>query len=111
MATYTELIIEQYSDFSKTINVRDSQGDYLNLSGYYANSQIRKSYHSTTYTTMNAYISNVSTGEITLTLTAANTANLDPGRQQFDVIITSTSNSITRIIEGPAIVTPGITHG
>uniref|UniRef100_A0A6C0JVP4 Uncharacterized protein n=1 Tax=viral metagenome TaxID=1070528 RepID=A0A6C0JVP4_9ZZZZ len=111
MAAFTEIYIEQYSDFSTILNVLDTQGDYLDLSGYSAESQIRQSYYSETYSSFNVSITDASTGEITLSLTSANTANLEAGRQQFDLIITSPANNITRVIEGVAIVLPGVTHG
>lgn len=111
MAAYAELMIEQYSDFSTTINIEDPQGDVMNLTGYTANSQIRKSYYSTTATSLNVTVTDISTGEITIRLDSANTAILDPGRQQFDLIISSPTGEKTRVIEGIVIVLPGVTHG
>ena len=43
MAAYSELTLEQGATFSTTINVEDTNGAAVNLSGYTANSQIRKS--------------------------------------------------------------------
>jgi hypothetical protein len=43
-------------------------------------------------------------------MTAANTANLTPGRQVFDLLITNTSTGIkTRVVEGIIIISPGVT--
>lgn len=110
MAAYSELTLEQYADFSTTINVEDSQGDVINLTGYSVQSQVRKNYYSSSYTSFNVAITDISTGEITMRMDSANTANLDSGRQQFDLIITSPSGEKTRVIEGIVTILPGITH-
>ena len=110
MAVYTELNIEQYATFSTTINVEDVQGDAINLSGYTAASQIRKSYYSTSANTLTATITGTSNGEITLSMTAANTANLTPGRYLYDLVITAPDTTKTRVVEGIVNVLPGVTQ-
>ena len=49
-------------------------------------------------------------GEITLSMTAANTANLTPGRMVFDLLITSPTSVKTRVIEGIVTVLPSVTR-
>lgn len=110
MAAYSEISIEQYANFSTTINVNDIQGDALNLVNYSAASQLRKSYYSTTATSFNVSISNATSGELTISLSANTTANLSPGRYMYDVIITSPANDVTRIVEGIATVMAGVTR-
>lgn len=110
MAVYTELNIEQYATFSTTINVEDVQGDAVNLSGYTAASQIRKSYYSTSANTLTATVTGIANGEITLSMTAANTANLTPGRYLYDLVITAPDTTKTRVVEGIVNVLPGVTQ-
>jgi hypothetical protein len=110
LAVYTELNIEQYATFSTTINVEDVQGDAVNLSGYTAASQIRKSYYSTSANTLTATITGTANGEITLSMTAANTANLTPGRYLYDLVITAPDTTKTRVVEGIVNVLPGVTQ-
>jgi hypothetical protein len=43
-------------------------------------------------------------------MSAANTANLTPGRSVFDLIITSPASVVTRVIEGIIIISPGVTR-
>ena len=105
-----ELLIEQASTFSTTVNVEDTAGAAINLTSYTAASQMRKSYYSTSNTIITSTITGNANGEITLSMTAANTANLTPGRSVFDLLITDTSTGIkTRVIEGIIIVSPGVT--
>jgi hypothetical protein len=93
------------------VTVNDAQGDAVNLTTYSAASQLRKSYYSSSANTLAATITGNANGEITLTMTAANTALLTPGRYVYDLVITnSTDNSKTRVIEGTAIVLPSVTR-
>jgi hypothetical protein len=110
LAAFSELNLEQYANFSTTVNVEDSSGAALNLSGYSAASQIRKSYYSTTATNFTASISGIANGEVTISMTAANTANMTPGRYLYDLVITSPTSIKTRVIEGIVVVLPGVTQ-
>lgn len=110
MAAYTELNIEQYATFSTTVNVEDTQGAALNLSGYSAASQIRKSYYSSSANNFTATVTGTANGEITLSMTAANTANLTPGRYLYDLVITAPSGVKTRVVEGIVNVLAGVTQ-
>lgn len=42
-------------------------------------------------------------------MTAANTANLTPGRSLYDLVITSPAGVKTRVVEGIVNILPGIT--
>ena len=110
MAAYTELNIEQYATFSTTVNVEDSQGAAVNLYGYSVASQIRKSYYSSSANNFTATITGTANGEITLSMTAANTANLTPGRYLYDLVITSPTSVKTRVVEGIVNVLAGVTQ-
>ena len=109
MAAYSELNLEQYSTFNTTITVEDADGDAVNLYGYTAASQMRKSYYSTSANTLTATITGNANGEITLSMTAANTALLSPGRYMYDLVIT-TGSTKTRVVEGIVNVLPGVTQ-
>jgi|TARA_R110000868_G_scaffold126884_2_gene334199 hypothetical protein len=110
VAAFTELVIEQGATFSTTVNVEDTAGAAINLSGYSASSQMRKSYYATSNTIITATITGNANGEITLSMTSANTSNLTPGRQVFDLLITSPSNVKTRVVEGVIMISPGVTQ-
>lgn len=109
MAAYSELNIEQYSTFNTIINVGDASGESVNLYGYTAAAQMRKSYYSTSANALTATITGNANGEITLSMTASNTALLSPGRYMYDLVIT-TGNTKTRIVEGIVNVLPGVTQ-
>ena len=110
MAAYSEITLEQYATFSTTVNVEDTQGAAINLAGYSASSQLRKSYYSTTANTFTTTVTSNANGEITLSMTAANTANLTPGKLLYDLVITSPAGVKTRVVEGIVTVLPGVTQ-
>lgn len=111
MAAYLEITIEQGANLTSVVTVNDAQGDAVNLTTYSASSQLRKSYYSSSANTLTATVTGNANGQITLSMTAANTALLTPGRYVYDLVITnSTDNSKTRVIEGTAIVLPSVTR-
>jgi hypothetical protein len=110
VAAFTELLIEQGASFSTTVNVEDTAGAAINLTSYTAASQMRKSYYSSTYSAISSVITGNANGEITLTMTSANTANLAPGRYVFDLVITAPTTIKTRVVEGIIVVSPGVTQ-
>lgn len=110
MAAFSELTIEQGATYNTTVNVEDDAGNAINLYAYTANSQMRKSYYSSTAYTIGASVTGTANGEITLSITAANTANLSAGRYVYDLKITSANNIVTRVVEGIATVLPSVTR-
>jgi hypothetical protein len=111
LAAYVEITIEQGANLTSTVTVNDTQGDSVNLSTYSASAQLRKSYYSSSANTLTATITGNANGQITLSMTAANTSNLTPGRYVYDLIIrNSTDNSVTRVVEGTAVVLPSVTR-
>lgn len=110
MATKANLVIDQGTTYSTTLNLTDENGDVVNLSGYYANSQIRKWYTSTNASATFATSINVESGTITLSLTSNQTSNIVAGRYVYDVELTEQStNAVSRIVEGIVTITPQAT--
>jgi hypothetical protein len=111
LAAYVEITIEQGANLTSTVTVNDTQGDSVNLTTYSASAQLRKSYYSSSANTLSAIITGNANGQITLSMTAANTSNLTPGRYVYDLIIRNTiDNSVTRVVEGTAVVLPSVTR-
>ena len=110
MAVYSDLSIDQGSDFSADIVVEDATGTVGNLSGYTVAGQIRKTYTSTTATNFGVVVTNATNGLLTLTLANTVTNGMKAGRYVYDVEITKTSNGEkTRVVEGQVTINPGVT--
>jgi hypothetical protein len=111
-AGYTELFLEQGATFNTSLTLNDVSGGLLNLTGYTASSQMRKSYYSsnaaaTFSVSTGTYPSN---GVITMSMTSSNTANIIPGRYLYDVYIKdNNSDNRIRVLEGIVTVTPQVT--
>lgn len=112
MASYVELFIDQGTTFNNIINLTDDTTNTpINIYGYSVSSQIRRSYYSANITAnITCTTSNTSNGEITMSITAANTSNIKPGRYVFDVKTTDTSNTVSRVLEGIITVNPSVTR-
>ena len=108
MSTFSNLFIDQGSNFNTTIDLSDTPG--LSLTNFTAAGKIAKSYDGTVKATFSATVDS-SAKIVSISLTAAQTAALKPGRYVYDIIIVSpdTPAVITRIIEGQIDVTPGVT--
>jgi len=110
LAGYVELTIEQGATFSTYITVADGAGEASNISGYSTSAQLRKSHYSSTANNFTVTIVNAAAGNLSMAMSASNTANLTPGRYVYDLIITSPSDVTTRVIEGIVNVLPSVTR-
>lgn len=110
MAIIANLFIDQGTDFSVTVDVTGADGEVLNLSGYSASAQIRKTYTSSSTAAEFATSIAEATGQVTLSLTDTQTSALSGGRYVYDMNITSGGGQTTRVVEGQAIITPGVTR-
>jgi len=110
MAGFAELTLEQGASFTTTVTVNGSDGSPTNLLNYTGAAQMRKSYYSTTANNFTVTVSNAAAGELTMAMTAANTANLTPGRAVYDLLITSPTGVKTRVVEGIVTILPAVTR-
>lgn len=108
MATIKNIVIDQGQTFSFSFTVNESDGTPKQLDDYTVNSQMRKSYYSSTATDFTTAKVN-STGTITISLTAAQTSAIKSGRYVYDVEIESLTETL-RVHEGIVIVTPEVTR-
>lgn len=99
------LFCTQGEDFSYVIHLLDQSGNPLDVA-YVSNSssQIRKSYISANSVEMNV---SVTTGTLNLSLTAGQTAGMDPGRYIYDVKFVSSSNVVSKPVGGIITIAPG----
>ena len=110
MATISNLYLDQGSDFNSVITLTNQDGSVLNLTGYTVKSQFRKSYNSSSFVEFTAAVSNAGLGQVSLTLTAAQSSAVAAGRYLYDVEITTSSGGRTRALEGIVVISPEITR-
>lgn len=102
------IVIAQGADFSETFNSTESDGSASNLVGYTGTSKIKKHSTSTSSKSFTVTVTGA-TGEVSIAMTSGKTVDLKPGRYYYDVVLTSTSGAVSRMVEGMALVTAGIT--
>lgn len=108
MATKANIVIDQGTTFSTTLELTDENDDLYDLSNYTANSKMKKWYTSTNSVEFSTAINN-DTSEITLSLTAEQTDLIEAGRYVYDVEIVDSAGAVIRLLEGIVTVTPSVT--
>lgn len=109
MAVYSNLTVDQGTDFTASVDVTDTDGDALNLTGFTVAGQVRRSYYSSTAITLTCAVANATSGVITVSLSAAQSDAMKPGRYVYDVEITNSGGVKTRVLEGQLEIMPGVT--
>jgi hypothetical protein len=107
MATVQNITIDQGTTYSLTITLTNDDGTAKDLSSYTVSAQMRKSYYTSTYTAFTTAKVDL-TGELTISLTAAQTSDIKAGRYVYDIEIVSSEETL-RILEGIVTVTPEVT--
>lgn len=112
MAAFVELYIDQGTTFNNIINLTDDLTNTpIDITGYIVRGQLRRSYYSANASAnLTCTISNALNGEITISMTDSQTANIKAGRYLFDVETVDTANTVSRVLEGIITVTPQITR-
>ena len=100
--------ILQGADFTESFLSKESDNSATDLTGYSGYSQLKKHSGSTSSYPFTVGITS-STGEVSITMTGSQTSNIEPGRYYYDVKLVSSGGNISRLVEGMAFVSPGIT--
>lgn len=108
MAAKANIVVDQGTTFSTELLLEDDAGDPINLTGYSVQGQIRKWYTSSNVVSFVATVPTPTNGIIKLSLTANTTLGMDYGRYVYDVITVS-SGTVSRIVEGILTITPEVT--
>ena len=112
MAAYvSNIVIDQGADFNQTYNLENSANAPLDLTGYTATSVLKKHPQSLLDTaTFTCSFPNRTQGQLKISLGSTITPTLKPGRYSYDILLNSGSLK-TRVVEGSALVTAGVTTG
>lgn len=109
MGTKLNLVVDQGSSFSTTLNLTDDDGDVINLTGYTAAGQLRKHYTSSNSVSFTITLGGAN-GTVTLAMSSNTTANIAAGRYVYDVELTDNAGLVSRLFEGIVTVTPQVTR-
>jgi len=106
MGSRANIYIDQGTDFRISIDLFDASDDPLIIASYSFKAYMKKMYSATPIAEFT--IEKGASG-ITLVLDPITTAQLKPGKYEYDVIMRKQSNELSKIVEGLAIVIPTIT--
>lgn len=104
------LSIEQGATWELSLGVEVSEGTDMDLTGSTVESKLAKSHYDDDPLGISATIINHVDGKLRLSLTAAQTSQLDPSHEYiYDVELTDSNGVVTRLIQGRISISPSIT--
>lgn len=111
-----DLTIERGATFTRTISWKDAGGNPINLLGYSARMQARRS-HSCASAFIDIDSSSKGgididevTGIVTISLTAAQTSAIRESAGVYDIEMENASGVTTRLLEGKITISPEVTR-
>lgn len=114
-AGYHDILIEQGATFRLSLVWKDSNGVPVNLTGYSARMQVRRTVNNPTklldFTTSNGAITlGGATGTVTVVGAATLTDDVPPRSGVYDLELQSADGTVTRLLEGKVTITPEVTR-
>lgn len=109
-----DICIDQGATFRLTVVWKDGTGTPVNLNGYVARMQIRRTIRSDTpvlsLTTGNGITLGGATGSVTIVATAAQTAAINIRSGVYDLELEAPDGTVTRLMEGNVTVSFEVTR-
>ena len=111
MAAYvSNIVVDVGANFDQSFNLESNANAPLNLTGFTGAANLKKSALSlATAASFVVSFPDPLQGQLKISLGSTITAGLKPGRYVYDVLLTDASSLKTRVVEGSAIVTAGVT--
>ena len=102
------ITVNQGVDFQLTFEVTDEDGDPIDYSAYTGVAEFRKSYLSTNSVSFSV---SIDLNEVTISLAGSDTANVAPGKYEYDVLVRDATNANSeKIMEGIMVLDPTISR-
>lgn len=101
------ITIQKGTDFENTFTIKNADGSSFDLTGYTGSAKIRKFAESTTSSSFTVGFV-TSSGQVVISMARTMTGQLSNGRNYYDVLLTSSSNKVTKRIEGMVLVSPSV---
>ncbi len=103
-------ILEQGATFNRILTLKENNSA-MNLTNYTVASKMRSTHDSGTVAgTFTCTIRDATGGEITMQMTNSTTAAIEEGMYVYDIEITNSAGTVTRILEGEITVNPEVTR-
>ncbi len=105
--------VKQGSTFATALYYKDDNGVAIDLTGYTAQMQVREENTNVVIldlTTTSGITITAAEGKIDIAITAAQSAILEVQNAKYDLLIKSSSGTVTYLLEGDFVVTPRVTR-
>ena len=111
MATFsTNLVIYTHTDFEQTFLLEDNLSNSAkDLTGFTGTCKMQRTLNLGSLTQFNLSFPNRLGGKVRIGLTAAQTANVPPGKYFYELMLTDPNDIVERVIEGVVIVKQPVT--
>jgi len=108
MPTRLTLYIDQGTDFGITINLDEADGTPLTTANVEFFSSARKVFSSQTQFDFDVVQAN-GDGSMSIELSSESSANIKPGKYEYDILMRTENNAVFKLIEGLVFVLPTMT--
>lgn len=107
MASVVNLFVDQGSDYTLTLTVKDDSGNATDLTGYTVEAYFQKWTGATQVYKFTPTVTDASAGKVQIALKGSVSDDIPSGRYSYDVVINHASNDITRrVIQGSLVLNP-----
>jgi hypothetical protein len=108
----SNIVIHTGTDFEQTFLLEDSQtNSALDLTGYLGCAQLKRYESSTKSADFTVEFSNDrTTGRVKILLSAQTSASIKPGKYFYDILLKKPDETITRVVEGTALIKKSVTR-
>jgi len=108
-ASTHNISIERNANFGVSLILKNADGTPIDVTNATIDAEIKQDYYLPTLETFTITKTSPAVGQITLSLTSAQTAALHPGPLKYDVLIKYNNNHFQKIMKGVVFVDTNIT--
>jgi hypothetical protein len=102
--------LDQGATFNRQLTIKENNSP-LNLTGYTGAIQLRSSYDASTVAlSVTVAVTNATQGILTISASSSSTTALTEGIYVYDLEITNSSGTVTRLLQGQITVSPEVTR-
>ena len=107
MASIVNLFVDQGSDYTLTLTVKDDNGNATDLTGYTVEAYFQKWTGSNKVHKFTPTVTDATNGKLQIKLLGSESDDIASGRYNYDVVINNSDNDITRrVIQGQVTLNP-----
>ena len=108
MAATYNITINQNADFRRNFQVKEDS-TVLDITSYSFSGRLKETFNHSGHVDFTTAIENAAQGTFSISLTDTQTADMDPGTWVYDIIMTDSSGTKTRLLNGNAFLKQGVT--